>query len=146
VTLNVLFNCIKSSLFIEEQVAWVTTMLFSLFITFYALEVTRKSLTLLQKHGSHQQKQRSARQLQHFTNHLRFLDFVQSDVNASTESPKKPFREASLWEMMQHIAQDEGVLQLWHGTWSSLLLVSNPAIQYFLYEQIRVWVFGMKKG
>lgn len=157
----------------------VTTMLVSSFVTFYALEVTRKSLTLLQKHGSHQQKQRSARQLQHLTNHLRFLEFIlpkskmgtslfastltgiinvflttplwngtrrimESDVNASTESPKKPLRQPSLWEMMQQIAQDEGVLQLWHGTWSSLLLVSNPAIQYFLYEQIRVWVLGIK--
>jgi hypothetical protein len=103
----------------------VTTMLFALFITFYALEVARKSLTLLQKHGSHQQKQQSARQLQHLTNHLRFLDFIQSDVNASTESPKKPFREASLWEMMQHIAQDEGVLQLWHGTWSLIVSIKS---------------------
>lgn len=48
--------------------------------------------------------------------------------------------EPNLWEMMYQIANSEGILQLWHGTVSSLLLVSNPAIQYFLYEQIRVWV------
>lgn len=52
--------------------------------------------------------------------------------------------EPNLWEMMHTIATEEGVLQLWHGTVSSLLLVSNPAIQYFLYEQIRVWVLGVK--
>lgn len=52
--------------------------------------------------------------------------------------------DPNLWEMMYQIANDEGILQLWHGTVSSLLLVSNPAIQYFLYEQIRVWVLGMK--
>ncbi len=52
--------------------------------------------------------------------------------------------EPNLWEMMYQIANNEGILQLWHGTVSSLLLVSNPAIQYFLYEQIRVWVLGIK--
>ena len=45
---------------------------------------------------------------------------------------------------MYKIANDEGIHQLWHGTVSSLLLVSNPAIQYFLYEQIRVWILGIK--
>ncbi len=52
--------------------------------------------------------------------------------------------EPNLWEMMYQIANNEGILQLWHGTVSSLLLVSNPAIQYFLYEQIRAWVLGIK--
>ena len=52
--------------------------------------------------------------------------------------------EPNLWEMMHQIANNDGILQLWHGTISSLLLVSNPAIQYFLYEQIRVWVLGVK--
>ncbi|KAL7530432.1 hypothetical protein ACHAXR_004672 [Thalassiosira sp. AJA248-18] len=52
--------------------------------------------------------------------------------------------EPNLWEMMYQIANKEGILELWHGTFSSLLLVSNPAIQYFLYEQIRVWVLGIK--
>ncbi|KAL7496327.1 hypothetical protein ACHAWT_004478 [Skeletonema menzelii] len=56
----------------------------------------------------------------------------------------KPEPEPNLWEMMYQIANNEGILQLWHGTVSSLLLVSNPAIQYFLYEQIRVWVLGIK--
>ena len=62
-------------------------------------------------------------------------------VNVSV-LPLKP--EPNLWEMMYQIANDEGLLQLWHGTVSSLLLVSNPAIQYFLYEQIRVWILGIK--
>lgn len=156
----------------------VTTMLISSFITFYALEVTRKSLSMLQK-GNHQQKQRHVRQMQSLQKHIKFLECIlpqskmgmsllsstltgiinvflttplwngtrrimESDVHVAQGSPKRPLREPSLWEMMNHIAKDEGVLQLWHGTWSSLLLVSNPAIQYFLYEQIRVWVLGIK--
>lgn len=157
----------------------VTTMLISSFITFYALEVTRKSLSLLKK-GNHQQRQRGVKQMKQLQKHLKFLEYIlpkskmgtsllastltgiinvflttplwngtrrimESGVSISTNiSPEKPLREPGLWEMIQHIANDEGVLQLWHGTWSSLLLVSNPAIQYFLYEQIRVWVLDIK--
>jgi len=95
---------------------------------------------------------------------------MESDVTSSPSSPSPPsqqqqqgikqqlqqqqlqqqvavqvqVQQPNLWEMMHQIATNEGVLQLWHGTWSSLLLVSNPAIQYFLYEQIRVWVLGIK--
>eukprot|EP00956_Cyclotella_meneghiniana_P007662 scaffold10268_cov61-Cyclotella_meneghiniana.AAC.8 len=69
---------------------------------------------------------------------------MESDVSSSPITKKSPPKQPSLWRMMHHIAIDEGVLQLWHGTWSSLLLVSNPAIQYFIYEQMRVWVLGIK--
>ena len=67
----------------------------------------------------------------------------QKQVEISAQ-PLKYEPMPNLWEMMHQIAKDEGILQLWHGTISSLLLVSNPAIQYFLYEQIRVWVLGIK--
>ncbi|KAL3788783.1 hypothetical protein ACHAWO_008593 [Cyclotella atomus] len=40
---------------------------------------------------------------------------------------------------MSDIAKSEGVQQLWSGTWTSLLLVSNPIIQHFVYEQMRSW-------
>lgn len=65
----------------------------------------------------------------------------EKQVNISVLSLK---HEPNLWEMMYQIANDEGIFQLWHGTVSSLLLVSNPAIQYFLYEQIRVSILGIK--
>lgn len=155
----------------------VTTMLISSFITFYALEVTRKSLSMLQK-GNHAQRQKSLRQMHQLQRHMKFIEYllpkskmgmsllsstltgiinvflttplwngtrrIMESDSSDFGSPKKPLRQPSLWEMMKHIENDEGVLQLWHGTWSSLLLVSNPAIQYFLYEQIRVWVLGIK--
>ena len=69
---------------------------------------------------------------------------MESDVSSSPMTIKRPPKQPSLWKMMHHIAIDEGVLQLWHGTWSSLLLVSNPAIQYFIYDQMRVLVLGIK--
>lgn len=55
-------------------------------------------------------------------------------------------QQPKLWNVMHSISCNEGVLQLWHGTWSSLLLVSNPAIQYFLYEQVRVWLLERRNS
>ena len=46
----------------------VTTMLLSSFITFYALEVTRRSMT---KH-----QRTSSRQLHHLQNHIKFLNYL----------------------------------------------------------------------
>lgn len=59
------------------------------------------------------------------------------------DTPKQ--QQPNLWNVMHQISRKEGVLQLWNGTWSSLLLVSNPAIQYFLYEQIRLWLLARRK-
>ena len=65
---------------------------------------------------------------------------TQEDDKRKVEEEKTP----NLFQMMYKIGNNEGILQLWHGTISSLLLVSNPAIQYFIYEQIRGWVLGIK--
>ena len=46
----------------------VTTMLLSSFITFYALEVTRRSMT---KH-----QRTSSRQIHHLQNHIKFLNYL----------------------------------------------------------------------
>ena len=35
------------------------------------------------------------------------------------------------------IAQQEGVTSLWNGTIPSLILVSNPAVQFMMYEAIK---------
>jgi len=72
---------------------------------------------------------------------------MEMDPSSSDEEYKDVVEEKktpNLFQMMYKIGNDEGILQLWHGTLSSLLLVSNPAIQYFIYEQIRVWVLGIK--
>jgi solute carrier family 25 (peroxisomal adenine nucleotide transporter), member 17 len=36
-----------------------------------------------------------------------------------------------------NIAKTHGLAHLWHGTGASLLLVSNPVIQFFLYEEFK---------
>jgi solute carrier family 25 (peroxisomal adenine nucleotide transporter), member 17 len=43
----------------------------------------------------------------------------------------------SLWKEMRRILQTEGLSSLWNGTFASLLLVSNPVIQFFVYEQLK---------
>lgn len=72
---------------------------------------------------------------------------MEMDPSSSDHEECKAVKEkktSNLFQMMYKIANNEGILQLWHGTISSLLLVSNPAIQYFIYEQVRVWVLGVK--
>ena len=44
-------------------------------------------------------------------------------------------RGLGFFDILKDIATREGVEQLWSGTGASLLLVSNPAIQLFIYEQ-----------
>ena len=174
----------------------VTTMLISSYITFFALEYIRRSMTTLKQGGrqSNRNRQQLTRQIHQLQTHMKFLNYIfpkskmglslmastltgiinvflttplwngtrrimesdpqpskpipyndqQKQLNTSVVQPLKSEAMPNLWEMMYQIAKDEGILQLWHGTVSSLLLVSNPAIQYFLYEQIRVWVLGIK--
>jgi len=54
----------------------VTTMLLSSFITFYALEVTRRSMTRIKKQSSQHQQRISSRQIHHLQNHLKFLNYL----------------------------------------------------------------------
>lgn len=48
----------------------------------------------------------------------------------------------SVSDCMRRVAQEEGVLALWNGTGSSLILVSNPSIQFVVYERLRAPVFA----
>ena len=43
----------------------------------------------------------------------------------------------SLISEMKQIMQTEGLSSLWNGTTASLMLVSNPVIQFFVYEQLK---------
>ena len=44
---------------------------------------------------------------------------------------------SNLWKELQKVAQEKGLQHLWSGTSASLLLVSNPVIQFFCYEQFK---------
>jgi adenine nucleotide transporter 17 len=44
---------------------------------------------------------------------------------------------SSLWTEMVQIVRKKGVRHLWTGTGTSILLVSNPVTQFFVYEQLK---------
>lgn len=47
---------------------------------------------------------------------------------------------SGMWDGLTRIAREEGVGALWNGTLPSLLLVSNPSIQFVCYERIKTWL------
>eukprot|EP00035_Acanthoeca_spectabilis_P037139 m.43686 g.43686 ORF g.43686 m.43686 type:complete len:318 (-) comp8459_c0_seq2:2573-3526(-) len=53
----------------------------------------------------------------------------------SSSTPAHPAQPPSLWGLILSIAQTEGVATLWAGVGSSLVLVTNPMIQFAIYEQ-----------
>lgn len=54
---------------------------------------------------------------------------------ASTRAKLSSHREPeAIWAAIRRIYKEEGSAALWSGTLPSLLLVSNPAIQFFLYD------------
>jgi adenine nucleotide transporter 17 len=44
---------------------------------------------------------------------------------------------SNLWKELKVMAKEKGLRHLWSGTSASLLLVSNPVIQFFCYEQFK---------
>ncbi|XP_037939734.1 peroxisomal membrane protein PMP34 [Teleopsis dalmanni] len=55
---------------------------------------------------------------------------------AGTSSEVNKFY-TSLFSGLQYIARTEGVRGLWSGTVPSLILVSNPALQFMMYEMLK---------
>ncbi|XP_012265165.1 peroxisomal membrane protein PMP34 [Athalia rosae] len=56
-------------------------------------------------------------------------------IETHSEQSKSEFN--TLYEGIIHIWKTEGIQKLWAGTLPSLLLVSNPAIQFMTYEAIK---------
>jgi adenine nucleotide transporter 17 len=44
---------------------------------------------------------------------------------------------SSLLTEIQNVARKDGLRELWKGTGTSVMLVSNPVIQFFVYEQLK---------
>ncbi|XP_041813445.1 peroxisomal membrane protein PMP34 [Chelmon rostratus] len=49
----------------------------------------------------------------------------------------RPTNYSGIWDAFVQIVRDEGVGALWNGTFPSLLLVLNPAIQFMIYEGLK---------
>jgi len=73
------------------------------------------------------------------------LRIVQQGKNGKVTPNSNEETESTLLETIRLILKTEGIASLWSGTFASLLLVSNPAIQHFVYEQCRLVVLTWKK-
>jgi solute carrier family 25 (peroxisomal adenine nucleotide transporter), member 17 len=54
-------------------------------------------------------------------------------------------KSTNVFHQVYNIYQKEGISSLWSGTSSSLLLVSNPIIQFVCYEQLKQKLFLVKR-
>jgi adenine nucleotide transporter 17 len=45
---------------------------------------------------------------------------------------------SSLLTEIQNVARKDGLQELWRGTGTSVMLVSNPVLQFFVYEQLKI--------
>ena len=169
--LQCLFRLHKQKSLYNGASHMTTTTMISNFVFFYTLHVCRRSMSYLQHHY----KQTSRRQYQEKEIQIRrrgiitllhqvfqskmALSLLSSTVagmiNVVLTNPlwvvslrimegKIP-QKSTLWLAIQNIAKSEGVHQLWSGTLTSLLLVSNPIIQHFVYEQMRSWLLNRQQ-
>mmetsp|Transcript_16758 Transcript_16758/g.36182 ORF Transcript_16758/g.36182 Transcript_16758/m.36182 type:complete len:536 (+) Transcript_16758:153-1760(+) len=151
----------------------VTTLMISNAIFFYALQVTRRSLASLQQNNRHQQHHKGNHR-PHFKHMLTYylyhalpkskmgISLVASSlagaINVLLSNPLwvaslrimeddklEQQQQQNLWNVMQKIVRKEGFSHLWNGTCTSLLLVSNPIIQHFIYEQLRLWLLESRR-
>jgi len=65
-----------------------------------------------------------------------------SDHKFESNSSKAK-KTVGLFHMMFNIAQTEGIRSLWDGTIPSLILVSNPIIQFVVYEVVKSKIIGI---
>lgn len=157
----------------------VTTLMISNAIFFYTLQVARQSLASLQQQHSHpHHKSKQPHPLLYYlpksklgnslvasslagainvllTNpmwvaSLRIMESKGPMEVNNQQKQQQNQKQPNIWNVMQFIARKEGISRLWNGTSTSLMLVSNPIIQHFIYEQLRLWLlerrFGSKPG
>ncbi|XP_065190057.1 peroxisomal membrane protein PMP34-like [Sycon ciliatum] len=63
---------------------------------------------------------------------------------SSPQPAQRPY--TGIIDALQRISSEEGVPGLWSGTLPSLLLVSNPAIQFMVYESLKRRIFADKQS
>ena len=52
---------------------------------------------------------------------------------------------SSLWKELRKMIKERGWKYMWNGTSASLLLVSNPVVQFFCYEQIKEFLLSRRQ-
>lgn len=123
----------------------VTTLGISNYVFFYALNMVKRILAARSDGNNNNSKAKSllASSLAGIinvllTNPLWVANLrIVKGMKSQTQQPKSS-SETNLFAMVGKIAEEEGIGHLWSGTWASILLVSNPVIQFFTYEQIKM--------
>jgi len=149
----------------------VTTLTISNAIFFYALQVTRRSLTSVRQQDSRPIEEKHQHSSQRFLNCILPKSKMGNSLIASSlagainvfltnplwvaslrimeskmpEDNNQLEKQKSLLRVMHQIANDEGISRLWNGTRTSLLLVANPIIQHFIYEQLRLLLMDSRR-
>jgi len=60
---------------------------------------------------------------------------LQFKNNGKKEEGKEPYK--GMYDCLVRVAKEEGVLTLWSSTVASLILVSNPTINFVVYDKVR---------
>ncbi|KAL3943952.1 MAG: hypothetical protein SGBAC_001986 [Bacillariaceae sp.] len=116
----------------------VSTILTSQFIFFYMHAVVKKLLNQSSKGGSRRFNGAAFSLLSSciaglgnvlLTNPLWVVNMAIITGDTKTRN---------LWRELYVMVQKKGLRHMWRGTSASVLLVSNPVIQFFCYEQIKV--------
>ncbi|KAF8511165.1 mitochondrial FAD carrier protein [Gautieria morchelliformis] len=66
-------------------------------------------------------------------------------VRMFTTTRETPNAYRGLWHGLREISRTEGLHGLYRGTWLALFGVSNGAIQFMAYEEMKRWAFRRKK-
>jgi len=141
----------------------VSTLAISNYVFFYALSMMKKILAS-RGDGNDNSKTKSlvASSLAGIINvlltnplwvsNLRIVKGMKSPVRRTQEGginqqqqQQQCTVESNLFAMMGKIAKEEGIGHLWSGTWASILLVSNPVIQYFAYDQFKAALLSRRQ-
>jgi len=68
-------------------------------------------------------------------------------VNTRIKLQKKNnIKYHGIFDGLIKISQEEGVGELWNGTMASLILVSNPTIQFFAYDKLKDYIVRVKSS
>jgi adenine nucleotide transporter 17 len=132
----------------------VTTLATSNFVFFLAHQVMKR--ILLANHGTSQTKNKHISRALLASTLAGMLNVVVTNplwvANLRIMVQSKPGdtndgegQRRNLLSEMTSIVRQEGFSSLWKGTTTSMLLVSNPVIQFFFYEQLKQLLLQAKR-
>mmetsp|Transcript_26711 Transcript_26711/g.40381 ORF Transcript_26711/g.40381 Transcript_26711/m.40381 type:complete len:393 (-) Transcript_26711:131-1309(-) len=127
----------------------ISTLAISNFVFFYANQIMKALFAVDKQTQTKKQVSRSllASSLAGIINVLITNPLWVANLRIVQGRPisKSESKNATLWREVQAIKRVEGISSLWKGTITSLLLVSNPVIQFFFYGQVKQHLLKRKR-